>query len=168
MPRPSLLAATTLLAAACSNSTVPGADAPPPPQVDAAVDAAVGGLVINEIAAAGDPVDWFELVNTGTTPIDLTGLVFIDSGDPADAAPLSAATLAPGAYHVELVDDAGAGFKLGGDEELSILRLSDGGLVATVDWNEGDSPAGGSFARIPDGHGPFMTVVTDTQGQAND
>ena len=72
--------------------------------------------------------------------------------------------------------DNWAGFKLGGGEELGIWRLAgseaegwsaDGTLVAMVDWDEGDSGEGQSYARIPDGSGEFQTVGNPTPGTAN-
>ena len=37
-----------------------------------------GGLVINEMAAKGDPLDWFELHNPTTEPISLDGFMMAD------------------------------------------------------------------------------------------
>ena len=39
------------------------------------------GLVINEVAAAGEPSDWFELYNSSDKVIDLSGVTYTD--DPA-------------------------------------------------------------------------------------
>ena len=62
--------------------------------------------------------------------------------------------------------DNWAGFKLGGDEELGIWPL-DGTLVAMVDWDEGQSGAGESYARVPDITGDFQTVSSPTPGEPN-
>ena len=127
------------------------------------------GLVINEVAAKGDPLDWFELYNATNSVIDLTGYLVAD--DLTDAAKRvafpSGTTIAPGEYlQVEVDSDNWAGFKLGGDEELGVWT-SEGVLVDSVDWDEGDSGEGKSYARVPDGNGEFKTVGNPTPGAAN-
>ena len=127
------------------------------------------GLVINEVAAKGDPLDWFELHNTLPDPIALSGFVVADSlTDAAKRVSFPAGTvLQPGAYmQVELDKEGWPGFALGGDEELGIWLL-DGTLVASVDWNEGQSGEGQSYARVPDATGDFQTVDDPTPGAAN-
>ena len=127
------------------------------------------GLVINEVAAKGDPLDWFELHNTLPDPIGLFAfLVADDLDDPSKrVAFLPGTEIQPGEYlQFEVDSDNWAGFKLGGDEELGIW-LADGTLVAMVDWDEGDSGEGQSYARIPDGSGAFQTVGNPTPGAAN-
>lgn len=168
MPRAELLS-TLFLLGACSQSSVPGPDAAPV-LPDAPADAATGlpTLVINEVAAAGDPDDWIEVKNVGPAAIELGNFAFIDSGDVIDAAPLDDLTLAPGAYHVQVASDATSGFKLASDEEVHLVRSADGVEVDAVDWAEGESPELGSYARIPDGTGAFQAVAAHTQGATND
>jgi hypothetical protein len=36
------------------------------------------GLIINEVAARGEPLDWFELYNASETPLELAGFVLAD------------------------------------------------------------------------------------------
>lgn len=126
------------------------------------------GLVINEVAAAGDPSDWVELYNSSENAIDLSGLFLSD--DPGDtqksAFPSSATTIAPKTYLVIDINDDTVGFKIGGDEQLGIYDAS-GKEIALVDWNEGDSPAGKSYGRMPDTTGAFKTLNTPTPGAAN-
>ncbi len=127
------------------------------------------GLVINEVAAKGDPLDWFELHNSSSVAISLDGFVVAD--DLTDAGKRVAfpagTTIAPGAYMQFSTDKEGwPGFALGGDEELGIW-LADGTSVASVDWEEGDSGGGQSYARIPDTTGDFQTVDTPTPGAPN-
>ena len=129
----------------------------------------VAGLVINEVAAKGDPLDWFELYNTGDSDISLSGLVVAD--DLANAAKRVAfpagLVIAPGEYlQVEVDSDNWAGFKLGSDEELGVWT-SEGMLVESVDWDEGDAGEGESYARVPDGSGDFQTVGSPTPAAAN-
>ena len=127
------------------------------------------GLVINEVAAKGGPVDWFELYNTGDSTIDLSGYVVAD--DLEDASKRVAfprgTEIQPGEYlQFEVDSDNWAGFKLGGDEELGVWA-ADGLLIDSVDWDEGDSGEGQSYARIPDGSSEFQTVSNPTPRAAN-
>ncbi|MCQ3803733.1 MAG: CotH kinase family protein [bacterium] len=127
------------------------------------------GLVINEVAAKGDPLDWFELHNTSHEEISLDGFVVADSLTDAGKRVVfpPGTTMAPGAYVQFATDKEGwPGFALGGDEELG-LWLSDGAAVDQVDWNEGDSGEGQSYARVPDATGDFQTVDNPTPGSAN-
>ena len=126
-------------------------------------------LILNEVAAKGDPLDWFELYNLGDSVIDLTGYVVAD--DLTNAAKRVAfppgTTIAPGEYlQVELDKDGWPGFALGSDEELGIWA-ADGELVTKIDWEEGYSGAGESIARVPDITGSFQTVGNPTPGAAN-
>ena len=127
------------------------------------------GLVINEVAARGDPRDWFELYNASDEPIILADFAWADDlADPDKRVPFpDDAILAPGAYlQIQLDKDGWPGFALGSDEELGIWT-AEGIPVARVDWAEGQSGAGMSFARIPDGTGAFQTVDHPTPGTAN-
>ena len=127
------------------------------------------GLVINEIAAQGDPLDWFELYNATDAAIDLSGYVVAD--DLADVGNRTAfapgLTIGPGEYlRVEVDSDGWPGFALGRDEELG-LWLADGTLVDSVDWDRGQADAGTSYARLPDGTGQFQATANPTPGAAN-
>ena len=127
------------------------------------------GLVINEVAAQGDPRAWFELYNASAEPIALADFVWADDlADPNRRVPFpDGARLAPGAYlQIQLDRDGWPGFALGSDEELGVWT-TDGPLVARVDWAEGQAGAGRSFARVPDGTGVFQTVNPPTPGAPN-
>ncbi len=127
------------------------------------------GLVINEVAAKGDPLDWFELHNPSPDPIALDGFEVADSLTDAGkrVAFPAGTTIQPGAYvQFSLDKDGWPGFALGGDEELGIW-LVDGTHVASVDWNEGQSSDGQSYARVPDATGDFQTADNPTPGAAN-
>ena len=127
------------------------------------------GLVINEVAAKGDPLDWFELYNSSADPISLSGFVVADSltdGDKRVAFP-DGTIIGAGEYLQFQTDkDGWPGFALGGDEELGIW-LVDGTPVARVDWNEGQSGEGQSYARVPDTTGEYRTVDSPTPGAPN-
>ena len=146
-----------------------GWDPAPAGDADSASAVADVGLVINEVAARGDPLDWFELHNTSEELIALDGFVFAD--DFADAGkrvafPAGTTIEAGGYLQVELDSDGWPGFALGRDEELGIW-LVDGTGVARVDWEEGDSPDGQSYARVPDATGDFRTTDNPTPGAPN-
>ena len=128
----------------------------------------VTGLVINEVAAAGEPNDWFELYNGTPDPIDLSGWFVTDSvaTEPMRAALPEGTTIAAWGFLALDATDEALGFRLGGDEELGIADPS-GDFVDQVDWNEGDSPAGGSFGRVPDGSGSFETLEAPSRGAPN-
>ena len=135
----------------------------------AATAAADTGLVINEVAAKGDPLDWFELYNASGKEIALAD--FVTADDLLDAGKRVAfpaeLVISPGGYlQVELDKDGWPGFALGGDEELGIWTR-DGAPVAEVDWDEGQAGEGMSFARVPDATGEFRTVANPTPGAAN-
>src|SRR5262245_54275268 len=147
-----------ILLCACSNAADPHTDGPLPP-VDAPPEpdapAAQRILVINEVAASETP-DWFEVVNVSGAPIQLDQFIYVDiANDFAKARPFPPMMLVPGAYYVQTVDDATSGFKLAGDEELWVYGAANHALSDGVDWAQGDSPAGMSFARSPDKTGMF-------------
>ena len=136
---------------------------------DAGTTEAYTGLVINEVAAKGDPLDWFELYNASGEEIALADFVVAD--DLKDAAKRVAfpdeLVIPQGGYlEIELDKDGWPGFALGEDEELGIWT-ADGALVAEVDWDEGQAREGMSFARVPDAIGEFQTVGNPTPGAAN-
>ncbi len=128
-----------------------------------------GVVVINEVIAAGDPTDQVELYNTSDASVDLSGWQVTDTpGDAATFAALPEGTTLPAKGYLLLeVSDDTLGFKLGGDEAFA-LYAPDGTLIDVADWDEGDSPAGGSWARLPDGAGDFQTTDAPTPGAPNE
>lgn len=148
-----------------------GVPPPLPREDEAAADTGASdvGLVINEIAAQGDPQDWFELYNSSGSDLALANFVVADDlSDPGKRVSFPAGLVIPagGYLRVEVDKDAWPGFALGRDEELGIWT-ADGVLVARVDWEEGQADAGASYARVPDVTGDFQTVRTPTPGAAN-
>lgn len=176
-PHSSLIPALVILLTAGCSGAQTDSDANNQPQADAIGDDAGGpdaiaptgwdGLVINEVAAKGDPEDWFELFNASDEPIDLGGVFFTDdiAGEPQKGVFADGTSINPGAYLVKEMTDADPGFKLGGDEELAIIA-PDGAIIDQVDWAEGDSPDGASFGRLPNGTGDFETLMP-TRGSEN-
>ena len=144
-------------------------EAPYPPDAGGDPASLDIGLVINEVAAKGDPLDWFELYNSSADPISLSGFVVADSlTDGGKRVAFPAGTIiGAGEYLQFLTDkDGWPGFALGSDEELGIW-LVDGTPVAKVDWNEGQSGEGQSYARVPDATGEYRTVDIPTPGAPN-
>lgn len=133
-------------------------------------DATTAGpkLYLNEIAAAGDPDDWIELYNPGDTAIDLAGWKFADSlSDPAKQVGFASGASVPAKGFLLITVTSGEqGFKLGSDEEVGLWDPQ-GNLSDSADWNEGDSPAGGSYGRSPDGGATWQTFSTATPGASN-
>lgn len=123
------------------------------------------GLVINEVAAAGRPHDWFELYNGSDRPIPLTGLSYSDHPqDPGRRAPLGPGVLAPGAHL--LIELRGGGIRLGAGEVLALFG-PDGARIDVVDWSEGDAPVGRSYARQRDGSEALISRASPTPGGPN-
>lgn len=166
-----LIALTSCLA--CSNAADPSTPDVGPTRVDggtvdAGTDARYAGLVINEVAASGTPDDWFELHNTSAAPIDLSGVSYSDepTTNATKAVFPAGTTIAAGGYLLKTVNDTDPGFKLGSDEVLGLFAPS-GAPIDLVDWAEGESPAGQSYGRFPNGTGAFKTLATPTPGAAN-
>ncbi|WP_341935206.1 lamin tail domain-containing protein [Microbacterium sp. LWO14-1.2] len=126
----------------------------------------VPDVVINEIESNGDTTDWVEVLNTGSTPVDLSGWTVMDNdpvGHAAEATPLAAGTvLAPGAY---LVFDQPTDFVFGlGNGDTVTLRDANGN---TVDEHVYTAHAAGVLARCPDGTGDVVDIATSTKGLRN-
>ena len=119
----------------------------------------------NEVESNGDPVgDWAELVNTGTEPVDLSGLKFKDADDThALYAIPDGTTLAAGGFYV--LNEAQFGFGLGGSDTVRLFA-SDG--TTPVDSYTWTAHATTSYGRCPDATGPWTTTTTTTKGAAND
>jgi len=193
----SLLLLAALAAAACSDpATSPGpaaddvgadtaADAPEDdtstdtPEPDVAADVPEGDtpvtpgslddLILNEVAATGDPADWVELYNNSDRAIDLSAVALGD--DPTDATtavPFGAgARIEPRDYLVIYLDPDGfPGFRLGSDEAVALFA-PDGAVLDAADWDEGQSPDRASWGRFPDLTGDFKLLLNPTPGAPN-
>jgi len=172
--------ALAIAIAACSNARDTPPDAPRTASVLGDGGAASSGdatgdataplriIVLNEVSAQSDP-DWFEIVNATTSPLDTSQFIFVDKADAFDkAVPFTLGTLGPGALATVDCDGVTVPFKLGSGEELWIYRAGDHALSDGIDWAAGDSPTGGSYARIPDTFGPFTTTMHPTEGLPNE
>ncbi|WP_350347644.1 lamin tail domain-containing protein [Agromyces sp. G08B096] len=130
-------------------------------------DCVLPSIAINEIESNGDATDWVEVVNTGTTPVDLSGWTLMDSdpiGHAADVTPVAAGTvLAPGAF---FVFDGGQHFTFGlGGADTATIRNADGLAVAEHTWGPDHAPV--TLARCPDGTGDFADSQAATKGASN-
>ncbi len=119
---------------------------------------------INEVESnGGTPGDWFELINTGTTTVDITGWKMIDNDDTHVKYTLPAgSTIAPGGYLV--IEEAAFGFGLGAPDSVRLFDATDT-LYETYTWA---THATTTYGRCPNGSGAFTTSGTFTKGTAND
>jgi hypothetical protein len=138
-------------------------------------------IFINEVAAAGEPMgafnpsgsDWIELYNAGAEAVSLRGFRLHDKPDKHESAvALPADTMIDAKgflvvyFNRDNIGSPVVGKSLGKDEEV-VLYSPGGRVVDRVDWNDNDSPAGGSYGRAPDGGSVFRTIATPTPGKPN-
>ncbi|MFK4759396.1 lamin tail domain-containing protein [Microbacterium sp. ZW T5_45] len=123
-------------------------------------------VAINEIESNGDTTDWVEVVNTGTTPVDISGWSVMDNdpvGHASETTPLPAGTtLEPGAYRV-FDQPTDFVFGLGGGDTVT-LRDANGNVV---DEHVYAAHAAGVLARCEDGTGDFVDIAVSTKGLRN-
>ena len=136
------------------------------PTPGAANSCVMPDVVINEIESNADTTDWVEVVNTGTTAVDVSGWSVMDSdptGHAAETTPLPAGTiLAPGAF---FVFDQPANFVFGlGNGDTVTIRDANGN---TVDEHVYAAHADGVWARCADGNGEFTDLAVSTKGLRN-
>lgn len=130
-----------------------------------------GPIVINELRSndATGGADFVELTNTGSQPIDVSSLTFVD-GDTAHAPiPFATAgtTIAPGAFLAFNTEEinGGNGYGLGKGDSVTIL---DGATTVDTYTIADGAHATPSVGRCPDGVGSFATNTAATPGAAND
>jgi hypothetical protein len=124
------------------------------------------------VDASGDPDDWVELYNGSDEEARLEGFYLSDSGGPPFRQRLSAEVVVP-AKGVVLIwadrePDEGAlhmSFRLDRDGESVWLARPDGEVIDMVEF--GFAPTDESFARLPDGDGPFAWCSNPTPGRPN-
>jgi hypothetical protein len=137
--------------------------------------APIGPVVLNEVAADGNPEDWIELKNVSNSPVDISGWYFTDD-DPTHIYVFPAGTeIAAGEYLT--VDRAGEGGAGGAGPDEFDFGFSNDGDEAHL-YDDGDveldsttwavpivDPA--TWARSPDGSGDFALSAQGTKGAAN-
>jgi len=129
-------------------------------------------IVINEVVvkAVNNGPDWIEIKNMDGVTVDLSGWGIRDHLNAHEYLFPEGTTVA--AFGYKVVWGKGANFEFtmdftfGSDKEARLFA-PDGTLVDETDWADGDAPEGTSWGRFPDGSGPFMTLDSITQGQAN-
>ena len=139
-----------------------------PPVVDPPVVDPVGSpLVVNEVESNGDDTDWVELLNTGTTAIDLTGWTFRDEDDSRGYVLPAGSVVGPGAlFVVDQAQGVRPGFSFGlGQPDQARLFDTTGALRASYGW---DVHSLVTYGRCPDGTGELVTTTTSTKGAPDD
>ncbi|MEO5926361.1 MAG: lamin tail domain-containing protein [Bryobacteraceae bacterium] len=126
--------------------------------------AATAGVTINEVESnGGTPGDWFELLNTGATAVNLSGWKMLDTDDTHTAYTFPTGTsLAPGAYLV--VEESSFNFGLGAPDGVRIFDAS-GTPFETYTW---PTHAPVTYGRCANGTGAFVATASSTKGAAND
>lgn len=114
---------------------------------------------INEVESQdGFPGDWVELVNTGTTAVDLSDYVIRDNGNNAFTIP-AGTSIAPNGGLFTL--DMGS---LGDSDQARFFTPGSATLLDSHTWT---TPAAGTYSRCPDGTGTFADR-TPTKNAPND
>ncbi|MEE2645015.1 MAG: lamin tail domain-containing protein [Myxococcota bacterium] len=126
----------------------------------------LGLIVLNELSAGGAP-DWVELYNRGERAIDLGGWGLSDNFQRPRRAIFPAGTRIEARSYLQiLISEESVGFRLGSEEELALYDEA-GRLVDFIDWRQGDTPMNGSFGRVPDGVGAWVSLIESTPGESN-
>lgn len=135
-------------------------------------------LVVNEVVSSNDgvaidetgqPEDWIELINSGTTSIRLADYAIADSG--SAFIPLPDVELPPGAFILLWADDdpdRGANhlpFKLSASGDRVILRNGSGEIVQQIELPALETDQ--SYSRFPSGSGDFARCRYATPGKSN-
>jgi hypothetical protein len=127
--------------------------------------AALPTVAINEVESNdGTVADFVELVNTGATPVDVSGWILRDNKNDSSVAIPAGSVLAAHAFLAVDVDVTG-GFGLGGADSARLF-LADGiTLVDGYSWTA--HAQGTTYGRFPDGTGAFALTASATRGAAN-
>ncbi|MDI6023214.1 lamin tail domain-containing protein [Leucobacter sp. UT-8R-CII-1-4] len=116
-------------------------------------------LVINEIETDGSP-DWVELMNSGDTPLDISGVTLNGRQNVVTYTVPATTVLDPGGFYV--VNDAS--FKLKKSDKLTLLAADGVTQLDAYEW--GDQHLS-SWGRLPNGTGDFVQLSSKTPGAAN-
>lgn len=142
--------------------------APPPPVIP-------GEVVMNEIFAAGvaGNLDWIEIYNPSTQPVDISGYKIYDvggQGGTKDKKQFPAGTVvAPKAFYVIVTDtivSGNDGFGLSGTSGETVwLENGAGSVVDVIAFPA--LTAAQSYGRLPDGGTTWQILSTVTRSAAN-
>ena len=123
-------------------------------------------VVINEVESNGDTTDWAEIINTGKTPVDISGWYILDNdpvGHKADVTPVPSGTILEAGEVYVFDQNKDFTFGLGKADNVTVYD-KDGVVVDTYSW---EAHANGVYARIPDGTGEFTDTDNSTKGKLN-
>lgn len=127
--------------------------------------AAIPAVVINEFQANSSDLDWIELYNAGSTPVDLTGYFLTDSPDQPTRYRIPSGTLAAGGYRVFDQDELGFALSAGGE---AIFLVGPDGAQWIDGYDFGNQPLTDvSEGRYPDGGSAWRKMTSPTPGAAN-
>jgi hypothetical protein len=119
-------------------------------------------IKINEVESnGGTPGDWIEIINLGTTTVDVSNFLVKDNDDARTTRLPAGTTIAPGAFFV--IEEALMGFGLGGADAARIFDAS-GALIDSYEWTV---HATITYGRCPDGLGAFAQTSAATKAAAN-
>jgi len=119
---------------------------------------------INEVESdGGTPGDWIELVNNGTTAVDLSGYVLRDNSDSHTFTIPTGSSIAAGGYLTEDVDVSG-GFGLGAADSARLFAPDGTTLIDSYTWT---THATTTYGRCPNGTGDFATTAAATKNAPN-
>jgi len=120
---------------------------------------------INEVESNGDSTDWIELVNSGSTAVDVSGWVLKDDNDSRTLAIAAGTGIAPGAYLAVDVDVKATPGNFGlGQPDSARVFTADGTLVDSYSWT---THAATTYARCADTTGDFATSAAATKAAVN-
>jgi hypothetical protein len=137
-------------------------------------------LLINELQPSnqdtitdenGEADDWIEILNAGDSPVDMLGFSMGDSSGTTQTI-AGSVIVAPGAFHLFWADDTPGqgpshlGFKLSAKAGDSVT-LRDAGARTLDTVSFGPVTGQSSYARLPDGTGPFAWCKAPTPGVGN-
>lgn len=119
---------------------------------------------INEVESdGGTPGDWVELVNNGSTTVDVGGYVLKDSNDTPSYTIPAGRTIAAGGYLV-LENPTDFTFGLGAADAARLFAADGTTLVDSYSWT---AHATTTYGRCPHGTGDFATTQASTKGAVN-
>jgi hypothetical protein len=119
-------------------------------------------IKINEVQSNPNPEDVIELINTGSTPVDISGYVLKDNDDTHSFSVPGGTTIAAGAV---LAFNVNAAFGLGEGDSARLYAPAGETLIDSTTWPANTHAI--TWGRCPDGTGDFR-MVTPTLGAAND
>jgi hypothetical protein len=117
---------------------------------------------INEVESnGGTPGDWIELINNGSTAVDLSGYILRDSDDTHTFTIPAGTTIAAGGY---LAEDVESSFGLGAADSARLFAPDGTTLIDSYNWS---AHATTTYGRCPNGTGAFTTTSAPTKGAPN-